>query len=88
MGYLILHPYAMIVYYLYERNGLELRDFSHQLAISFNVRMIPMGLPFAALGALTGLFLGLWIVSQQKKAEAERQKELLEKQLGRMKRER
>lgn len=87
LGYLILHPYAMIVYLLHDREGMVLRDFFHALTFSFDVSMLPMGLPFAAFGALTGLFLGLWVVSRKKKAEAERQIKFLEKQLSLIKRE-
>lgn len=85
-GYLILHPYAMLVYMLYEQEGVILQDLAQAVVFSFRSRMLPMGIPFALLGGVAGMCLGLWLDAKKKRAEAELQIEKLEKQLAQLKR--
>ena len=85
-GYLILHPYAMLVYMLYEREGVILQDLAQAVVFSFKFKMLPMGIPFALLGGVAGMCLGLWLDAKKKRAEAELQIEKLEKQLAQLRR--
>lgn len=89
VGYLILHPYAMLVYMLYEREDVILQDLAQAVVFSFNFKMLPMGIPFALLGGVAGMCLGLWLNAKKKLAEAElRELQIkeLEKQLAQLKR--
>jgi hypothetical protein len=85
-GYLILHPYPMLVYMLYEQEGVILQDLAQAVVFSFKFRMLPMGIPFALLGGVAGMCLGLWLDAKKKRAEAELQIEKIKKQLGQLKR--
>jgi hypothetical protein len=66
---------------LFEREGVILQDLAQAVVFSFKFKMLPMGIPFALLGGMAGMCLGLWLDSKKKRAEAEQQKEKLEKQL-------
>ena len=78
LGFLILHPYAMAVHGLYGRyrtiNGHA--DFLHQLsteiAYSFKPDMLPMGLPFALVGGLTGMVVAFWFEAKRHQFEIEK----------------
>src|SRR5512143_951414 len=76
-GYLFLHPYTMVVYELHgahgEKGGLRgaLRLFSNAAA-SFSPDMLPMGIPFALLGGLAGLFFGFWLNARMRRFEEEK----------------
>lgn len=65
LGYGLLHPFAMYIYDVFKEQGL----------------MLMMGLPFALIGAVAGLLLGLWLVNRRKRNEAEQLVERLQKQL-------
>jgi signal transduction histidine kinase len=76
-GYLVLHPYAMVVYGLYGHHGaapegMDLRRLLEDVPASFRLDMAPMGLPFALLGALVGLLLGFWLETRSRRFEMEK----------------
>lgn len=70
LGYVILHPYAMYIYEIYRGK--------HTL-------VSVMGLPFALVGILAGLFLGLWVANRRERDEAVKTMERLRKELAEMK---
>lgn len=72
-GFLVLHPYTMLVYVLHERQGVVLEDLFQALAFTFDPAMLDMGIPFALLGAVTGLLYGLWRENRNKRVELEKQ---------------
>lgn len=76
-GYLFLHPYTMLVFALHERlttgNGrLGLLERSPGFADLFDPNMLPMGIPFALLGAVAGLFFGFWLEARLHRFEMEK----------------
>ncbi len=77
VGYLLLHPYTMLVYGLYGHHaaGPEetyLRRMLEDVLAAFRLDMAPMGLPFALLGALAGLLLGFWLEARSRRFEMEK----------------
>ncbi len=76
-GYLFLHPYTMVVYELHGAHGEEgglrgaVRLFSNAAA-SFRPDMLPMGIPFALLGGVAGLFFGIWLNARVRRFEEEK----------------
>ncbi len=77
-GYLVLHPYTMVVYELHgARGGKDVRPdiarFLSDIAASFEPDMLAMGIPFALLGGIAGLFFGFWLNARLRKFEAEKQ---------------
>ena len=77
VGYLVLHPYTMVVYELHVSHGEEgglrgaIRLFS-DVAASFSPAMLPMGIPFALLGGVAGLFFGFWLNARARRFEEEK----------------
>lgn len=77
LGYLVLHPYTMLVYGLHGHHGaapdgMDLRRLLEDVTESFRLDMAPMGLPFALLGALAGLLLGFWLEARSRRFEMEK----------------
>ena len=77
VGYLLLHPYTMLVYGLYGHHGsrpegLDLRRLLEDVPAAFRLDMAPMGVPFALLGALVGLLLGFWLEARSRRFEMEK----------------
>jgi len=77
LGYLVLHPYTMLVYGLYGHHGaapegMDLRRLLEDAPAAFRLDMAPMGLPFALLGALVGLLLGFWLEARSRRFEMEK----------------
>ncbi len=77
VGYLLLHPYTMLIYGLYGHHGtgsegMDLRRLSEEIPAAFRLDMVPMGLPFALLGALAGLLLGFWLEARSRRFEMEK----------------
>ncbi len=74
LGYLVLHPYAMLVYGIYGHEhprttgtyGLA------QVFDTFKPGMLHMGVPYALLGAAAGLFFGLWLDAERRREESEK----------------
>lgn len=76
-GYILLHPYTMVVYGLYGHHGaapegMDLRSLLEDVPTAFRLDMAPMGLPFALLGALAGLLLGFWLEARSRRNEMEK----------------
>ena len=63
VGYVVFHPYTMIVYSLtgFSHDGMRLKD----LFFSFNMTMLLMGGAFAILGGFIGLLIAV-IIEKQK----------------------
>ena len=77
MGYAALHPYTMVVFALYGHygaghEGMDLRRVLEEVPAAFRLDMVPMGLPFALLGALIGLLLGFWLETRSRRFEMEK----------------
>jgi signal transduction histidine kinase len=76
-GYILLHPYTMLVYGLYGHHGaasggINLRRLLEDVSAAFRLDMAPMGLPFALLGALAGSLLGFWLEARSRRFETEK----------------
>lgn len=86
-GYLILHPYSMLVYAMIHRHTvsafrLHWGDLSMRSIAAFEPLMLPMGIAFSAFGGIIGLLVGV-IVEKAKNSyviqfEHEKQKIALE----------
>ena len=77
VGYLLLHPYTMLVYGFYGHHGaasegMDLRRLLEDVPAAFRLDMAPMGLPYALLGALAGLLLGFWLEARSRRFEMEK----------------
>lgn len=77
LGFLILHPYTMLVYGLYGHHGaapkgMDIRYLLEEVPAAFRMDMMPMGLPFALIGALIGLLLGFWLEARSRRFEMEK----------------
>jgi signal transduction histidine kinase len=78
LGYILLHPYAMLVYGFYDDHhgtgpgGMDLRRLLEDVPAAFSLEMAPMGLPFALLGALAGLLLGFWMEARSRRFDTEK----------------
>ena len=77
IGYMVLHPYTMLVYGLYREPGtadgpMGYGRLFHELVSSFHPGMLSMGIPFAVLGAAGGLFFGLWLETRRQRLETEK----------------
>src|SRR3970282_419971 len=77
LGYLVLHPYTMVVYGLYgphrgTEKGMDFRRLLDEVPAAFRLDMVPMGLPFALLGALVGLLLGFFLEARSRRFEMEK----------------
>ena len=63
IGYLVLHPYSMLVYLLHREHeamerGIDLSTAVHDALLAFSRGMLHMGIPYALLGAAAGFFDG------------------------------
>jgi len=69
VGYILVHPFAMLAYSLGPRLPHLPMDFSfwgHHLRTSFGPEMMIMGVAFAFMGGLAGFCLGLWYVQKER----------------------
>jgi signal transduction histidine kinase len=69
VGYLLVHPFAMLANTL----GPRMPDFpmkfsfwGHHLRVSFSPEMLAMGGAFAFMGALAGFCLGAWYLQKER----------------------
>jgi predicted histidine transporter YuiF (NhaC family) len=74
IGYLVIHPYAMVVYallHLHQNESFHFhwQDLSADALSSFHPMMLPMALAFAFLGGIIGLLSGI-LVDRKKKLYA------------------
>jgi len=69
VGYLLMHPFAMLAYTLGPQNPYTPMDISiwgHQIHMSFGADMLAMGGAFAFMGGLTGFCLGAWYLQKER----------------------
>lgn len=69
VGYLLIHPFAMLASVLGPRLPQVPMDFSfwgHHLRVSFAPEMLAMGGAFAFMGGVAGFFLGIWFYQKEK----------------------
>ncbi len=69
LGYLLIHPFAMLASTLGPRVPHFPMGFSlwgHHLRVSFGPEMLAMGLAFAFMGGLAGFFFGIWYYQKEK----------------------
>jgi signal transduction histidine kinase len=74
VGYLLIHPFAMLASTLGPRLPPFPIGFSfwgHHLRVSFGSEMLVMGTAFAFMGGLAGFFFGIWYY-QKERLTAER----------------
>jgi signal transduction histidine kinase len=74
LGYLLIHPFAMLANTLGPRLPILPMDFlfwGHHLRVSFGPEMLAMGGAFAFMGGLAGFFFGIWYY-QKERLTAER----------------
>ena len=65
-GYLLLHPYTMLVYtliHLHRENGLHFhwKDLPSRTLSAFDPMMLPMAVSFALFGGVIGLLAGILV---------------------------
>jgi len=76
LGFVALHPYTMLVYGYHEGHSgaaMPTGDGMFMAALhAFAPDMLHMGLPFALLGAVAGLFFGFWLVARRQQEESEK----------------
>ena len=71
IGFLLVHPFAMIAYTLSPQHPqlpLDLSFWSGKLRLAFSPGMLHMGLAFILLGGLTGTSLGAWHLQKERLA--------------------
>ena len=71
VGYLLMHPFAMLAYTLAPQSphfpmDISLSLWGHQIHLSFSADMLAMGLAFAFMGGLAGFFFGIWYYQKEK----------------------
>ncbi|MHB9071957.1 MAG: hypothetical protein ACYC6G_00375 [Desulfobaccales bacterium] len=69
LGYLLIHPFAMLANTLGPRLPYSLKEFSfwgHHLRISFGPEMLAMGGAFSFMGGLAGFFFGIWYYQKER----------------------
>jgi len=69
VGYLLIHPFAMLASTLGPRLPQFPVDFpiwGHHLRISFGPEMLTMGGAFAFMGGLAGFFFGIWYYQKER----------------------
>jgi signal transduction histidine kinase len=74
VGYILIHPFAMLADALGPRLPRSPMDFpfwGHHLQVSFSPEMFAMGVAFAFMGGLAGFFFGIWYY-QKERLTAER----------------
>jgi signal transduction histidine kinase len=74
LGYLLIHPFAMLANTLGPRLPhfpMEFPFWGHHLRISFGPEMLAMGMAFAFMGGVVGFCLGIWYL-QKERLTAER----------------
>ncbi len=69
LGYLLVHPFAMLASILsphLSRFPMGFTLWSHHLRISFSPEMLAMGGAFAFMGGLAGFFFGIWYCQKER----------------------
>ncbi len=66
VGYLLIHPFAMLANTLGPRYPMEFSFWGHHLRVSFGPEMLAMGGAFAFMGGVAGFFFGIWYYQKEK----------------------
>ncbi len=67
MGYLLMHPFAMLAYALDpQRPALGTSIWGHQVHAAFGAEMLAMGGAFAFMGGIAGFSLGAWSLQKER----------------------
>jgi hypothetical protein len=78
-GYLIFHPYTMLVYgllHIHEQGGhIGLNALRAEAAMAFKPAMLPMALSFVLFGGCLGFVVGLIIEKHRKLIDSQREHE-------------
>jgi signal transduction histidine kinase len=72
VGFLLMHPFAMLAYMLGPHHPHEAGDFSlraRQVHATFSPEMLIMGLAFSLMGGAAGLGLGAWYLQKERLAQ-------------------
>ncbi len=84
IGYLLVHPFAMLAYMLKPQHPAATMDLSlwgRQVHLAFSPDMLAMGGAFAFMGGVAGLCLGAWhlqrVESQRRQAALQTLQELM-----------
>lgn len=88
-GYLLFHPYTMLVYalmHMHSKEELHLhwRESSADAIASFEPMMLPMAISFAVFGGVIGLLIGILIDRKKRLDVAEHETEKKKIALGTM----
>jgi signal transduction histidine kinase len=85
VGYLLMHPFAMLAYVLdpqHPQASLGFNAWGHQMHLAFSPEMLVMGGAFAFMGGISGFCLGAWSLQKERwmaeKLESERRLAALE----------
>lgn len=69
VGYLLMHPFAMLAYILGPHpphESLEVSLWAHQVHTAFSAEMLVMGLAFSLMGGVASFFFGIWYYQKEK----------------------
>ena len=72
MGFLLMHPFAMLAYMLGPHHAHEAWDISlwtRQVNAAFSAEMLVMGLAFSLMGGVAGFGLGAWHLQKERLAQ-------------------
>jgi signal transduction histidine kinase len=72
LGYLLIHPFAMLANTLGPRLShfpVEFSFWGHHLRVSFGPEMLAMGMAFAFMGGLAGFCMGIWYRQKERLTE-------------------
>jgi signal transduction histidine kinase len=68
VGYLLMHPFAMLAYTLGPQSPhtpMDISIWGHQIHLAFGADMLAMGGAFAFMGGLAGFFFGIWYYQKE-----------------------
>lgn len=84
VGYLLIHPFAMLAYILgphHQAAPMDLSLWGRQVHLAFSPDMLAMGGAFAFMGGVAGLCLGAWhiqrVETQRRQAALDTLRELM-----------
>ncbi|MFA4902283.1 MAG: hypothetical protein WC600_06005 [Desulfobaccales bacterium] len=72
LGYLLIHPFAMLANTLGPRIShfpVAFSFWGHHLRVSFGPEMLTMGMAFAFMGGLAGFCMGIWYLQKERLTE-------------------
>ncbi len=78
IGYLLVHPFAMLAYILgpqHPHTPMEISLWGQQARLSFSSDMLAMGAAFSFMGGVAGFGLGAWYLQRERLAAAKLESE-------------